>query len=213
MNHLIESARSMVRGPIRLLAIFIDTISAGKISPNMITVVGLLMHLPIAYLIALGYFGYAGLGIVVFGLFDALDGELARIQNKSSLEGMFIDSTADRMKEIFIYCGLANVFVLTGASKTSIVVLTAALGVSVLTSYMNAWGEAVVSIPTKTKNHKVNKSFRSGLLSFDLRMLIIVIGLFANQMNTALLIILVLGSITVAQRYLNITQVLRDVQN
>ena len=49
----------------------------------------------------------AALLLAVFGLFDTLDGELARLQGTESPQGAFLDSVTDRMKEILVYVGLA----------------------------------------------------------------------------------------------------------
>lgn len=213
MNSLIEAIRTVIRRIMRSIAKALNTISGGKLSPNAVTLFGLLMHLPIAWLISEGYFGYAAGLLVIFSLFDAIDGELARLQKKSSATGMFVDSVADRMKEILIYCGLVSVLVTSGASKTTLIVLAAALGVSVLTSYLNAWGEVVLANFTRSQDHQVNKTFRSGLLGFDIRMFLLVIGLASNKLAAIVWIILVLGSLTVFQRFLNITKTLRDVQS
>jgi len=213
MNSLIDPIRNVVKRFMRGVAKLLNTLSGGKLTPNTVTLFALTMHIPIALIIASGKNELAAVLLIVFALFDALDGELARLQKKNSATGMFIDSSTDRMKEILIYCGLTSLLVTSGASKTLLIVLTATLGVSVLTSYLNAWGELVLANFTRAKDHQVNKTFRSGLLSFDARMFLLVVGLASNRISIMLWAILILGSITVLQRFLNITKTLRNVQS
>jgi phosphatidylglycerophosphate synthase len=94
MSGALDTIRNNVRKFMRSIARFLNTISGGKITPNMVTITSLVAHLPIAYFIATGsHFLAAGL-LVVFGLMDALDGELARLQKKDSPAGMLQALTA-----------------------------------------------------------------------------------------------------------------------
>ncbi len=208
------------------VAVVLSRITKNRLSPNAVTIFGLLMHIPIAWLIAMRHPLWAALFLAIFGLFDTLDGELARSQNKTSALGMFLDSATDRIKEIMLYCGMAIFLIDSGASKTTIVILIVALGISILTSYLNAWGEAVlanfshhkldsrkIALGESSKDHKVNKTFRSGLLGFDTRIVLIIIGLVSGKLPTILYIIVVFGSITVLQRFMHITKKLKNVQD
>lgn len=210
MNPL-EMVRNGVKSIMRRLAVVINRISGGKISPNMVTVTGLLAHVPIAWLISGGSNLLAAGLLIIFGLFDTLDGELARLQKKASPVGMFIDSSTDRIKEIILYLGMTIFLIDSGGSKMTILVLVAALGVSLLTSYLNAWGEVVLASYNLSPDHKINKTFRSGLVSFEIRMSLIIIGLASGNLKLALYAILTLGSLTVLQRFINITRRLKNV--
>ncbi|MDB5163809.1 MAG: hypothetical protein JWS12_427 [Candidatus Saccharibacteria bacterium] len=190
----LDVLRDGVRTVMRKVAKAVNQASGGRVSPNAVTITSLLAHIPVAWLIATWHTRWAVLLLVIFGLFDALDGELARLQNSSSKIGMLLDSISDRFKEIILYIGITYAFAF-GHRPTSAVWATAALGASLLVSYVNAWGEAVIS----TK-HATNKAFRSGLLSFDLRMVLIVLGLLFNKLNVAVVIIALLALVTVFQR-------------
>lgn len=207
----IEAARSAVRSVIKLFAAFLNKVSGGKLTPNFITLTSLLAHVPIAALIAYGQNKTAAVLLIIFGLFDALDGELARLTHKASAAGMFIDSVTDRVKEIVLYVGITLAVLSSNPSKTSVVVLVAALGTSVLISYLNAWGEVVITNHAKSRDHKINKTFRSGLLGFDLRMALIVAGLLADKLLLAVYVILILGVLTVLQRFFDTIGRLKNV--
>lgn len=190
------------------IAVFLNKTSGGKLTPNAITFTSLAAHLPIAYFVATGQFVIAALLLIFFGLFDALDGALARVQDRVSSVGMLLDSVTDRMKEIVLYSGVAFYLVdfaaSTGRSVGAYGVLLAfALGGSVLVSYMNAWGEVVVSGHQKA-GHKVNQSLRTGLLGLEVRMFIVVVGLLTGWLTEAVLVIAVFAWITAFERLSNI---------
>jgi phosphatidylglycerophosphate synthase len=98
LSKTMDSGRTAVRSLARSVAKLLNSLSGGRLSPNSVTLFGFVMHIPIALLIARGYFIYGGIGLIIFGLFDTLDGELARLQERPSAWGMFLDSITDRMK-------------------------------------------------------------------------------------------------------------------
>ena len=81
-----------------------------NISPNVISVLGLLAGLGAGLLFAVHHPLWAALLITVSGAFDILDGKVAAKANKKSLYGAIFDSTLDRYSEFFIYFGLAVYF-------------------------------------------------------------------------------------------------------
>src|SRR5688572_18929654 len=99
INILLEACRRLIRAPLRIIARWLNHVSGGRLSPNAVTLTSLAMHLPVTWLVASQKLLLAAILLVIFALFDALDGELARLQNRTSLSGMLLDSTADRMKE------------------------------------------------------------------------------------------------------------------
>lgn len=203
-----EAIRNAVRRPVRGVAKILNNLSGGHLSPNAVTIFGLLMHIPIAILIARGYFIYAGLFLIFFGLFDTLDGELARLQGSSSNFGMLLDSVTDRMKEAILYIGIAWFFVWSEHAGFAVWAV-AACGASLLVSYVNAWGE-VATKDLHLSGHKTNKGFRSGLMSFDVRMVVIILGLLLNHLGLATIIITILAWQTALARLSNISQRLKS---
>ncbi len=81
-----------------------------KFTPNAISIIALLLGLGAGLLFALSQALWAGIVIVLCGLFDVLDGKVAAKTNKKSLFGAIFDSTLDRYSEFFIYLGLAYYF-------------------------------------------------------------------------------------------------------
>src|SRR5882762_3925703 len=111
MNAFLDAVRTLVRSIIRRLARLINVVTGGRVSPNAVTITSLLAHIPIAWLIATRHNVWAAGLLVIFGLFDVLDGELARLQGTTSTAGMLLDSVTDRMKEVLLYTGAAYAIV------------------------------------------------------------------------------------------------------
>lgn len=227
MNPVIDAATSFVRGLMRHVARTLNTITLGKLHPDIVTIIGLLAHIPIAWMIAVGNLVPAGILLIVFGLFDSLDGELARLQKRDGPAGMLLDSVTDRMKEVMLYMGIAiallhqemllykNMFVESSTNIANFIsvpdvggnytfaLVVAAAGGSLLVSYINAWGE-VVTLQKNHAAHKVNQAFRGGLMRFQVRMLILIVGLLFNEVWIAVLIIAVLSWLTAITRLINV---------
>lgn len=204
--------KKFVRNIVASIAEAIHSVSGGTVTPNIVTWTGVIMHIPVVWLIAEGYFWQAGLAIIFFGLFDALDGELARLQKNASAYGMFLDSVTDRIKEILIYLGVA-VYLSDGAMFDSKIFnimyhaelfhwLVLALGLSLLTTYINAWGEVVLANAKKTAT--ANQTIRGGFAPYEIRITLLALGLVTGEILLSLIIISVLAGVTVIDRFLRV---------
>lgn len=211
MNTFIDIIRRFLRSIVRSIAPILNKLSGGHLTPGMITITGLLAHIPIAWLIATRHNLWAAGLLVIFGLFDALDGELARLQGSATKFGMFLDSVTDRMKEVFLYTGAAYAVVATGHAYQAVWVVLAC-GTAILVSYTNAWGEATTAGHT-AQNHQKNKTFRSGIMSFDVRISVLVLGLLANHLFVAVVIITVGAWVTAFGRLLNVREKLKNAED
>lgn len=205
MPTIINSLKNIVRIIVRSIAKALNKVFPG-IDPNIITVVGLIAHIPIALLVADNQLVLAGTLLVVFGLFDTLDGELARLQNRESLSGRLLDSITDRIKEVFIYGGIAYYFLENQNPKLAFITLLAS-GAALIISYINAWGEAVLS--EKISKERKNKLLRTGLMTFEIRITTIIIGLLVNQLAVTITALAVLSWFTLLQRLLNVLDIAR----
>lgn len=203
LYRLLDGCRKIVRRGMHRIAVALNHMSGGHISPNMITLVGLSAHIPIAYCIAIGQFTVAAVLLVVFGLFDTLDGELARLQHTSSSAGMVLDASTDRMKEVMLYAGVA--YALSGSS--AVVWAVTACGASLCVSYIKAKGETAVSDQNLTPN-QINRLFQDGLARFEVRMVLLIIGLLTGQLVPVLILITILAVYTAFSRLITIMKVL-----
>ena len=76
------------------------------LSPNMITILGLIMSIIASYLIYQGYFLVSGIVILISGFMDMIDGSLARKYAQTSTYGAFLDSVTDRISEAALLFGI-----------------------------------------------------------------------------------------------------------
>lgn len=198
MNRLLDAVRDSVRKQIKEIAEMLNKATDGKLTPNMITITGLLAHFWIAYLITQEDFITSGILLVIFGLFDALDGQLARIQNKSSNAGMVLDAVTDRIKEVTLYTALAYYLANTNQPVLAVWVVVAC-GASLLVSYIKAKGETALTDSKLSANEK-NRVFQDGIFRFEIRMFILVLGLLTGYVAESVMLIAVASSLTAVQR-------------
>lgn len=94
----------------KLLNPLISLLVSLKISPNALTIIALLAGIGAGVLFFFERLIWAGILIIVCGIFDIIDGKVAVLTNKTSLYGAIFDSTLDRYSEFFIYLGIAGYF-------------------------------------------------------------------------------------------------------
>jgi CDP-diacylglycerol---glycerol-3-phosphate 3-phosphatidyltransferase len=123
-----------------------SAIRAG-LTPNIITTCGALVVLGSAVAYGLGEPHWGGALLLLSGLFDILDGQVARLGTQSSSFGAFYDSTLDRVGESAVFLGIALWFVHGGVPAAqldvAIGVTIAALSASLLVSYTRARAEGL----------------------------------------------------------------------
>ncbi len=204
-----EQLRTSTRKGMAQIARALNYVSGGRITPNAITWFGFIMHVPIAYLIATGHPWRAGALLVVFGLFDTLDGELARLQGRVSDFGGLLDATTDRLKEVLLYSGIAYFFVNYGTLdwRKYAAVAVAACGASICVSFVKSKGETIVASQKKKLSYaELNKLFGGGFFPFEVRMAVLVLGLAFGYLPQAVIAIAVGSTLTVFQRLYRISK-------
>ena len=198
--------RGQTRSGAHKVAERLDKWSRGKITPAMVTWFGFAMHLPIAWLIAAEYNLVAAAFLIFFGLFDVLDGGLARVQGTASPRGMLLDASTDRMKEVLLYTGAAYVLLNSPHPKAAVWAVTAC-GASICVSYVKAKGEAAMAAGSKKIPHtELNRMFGDGLVTFEIRMAILVAGLVFDQLYWSVVVIAVAAAFTAFQRLILISR-------
>lgn len=112
------------------------------ISPNLLTIVGLLVSGVGAYFIGAAQWWIGGLVVLFAGIFDLFDGALARAANSESRFGALLDSTVDRVAEAVVLLGLLWYYLSTDNDVGSILVYVAIIG-SIMVSYLRARSEGL----------------------------------------------------------------------
>ena len=157
------------------------------LTPNTMTMLGLLGNSVGAFYLARGEMLTGGLFVLLMTPIDALDGTMARLRGESSDFGAFVDSVTDRYSELIIYGGLLYHFLILGDPLGGLLVFAAAAG-SVLVSYVKARAEGL------------GYEAKVGLLTRVERYLVLAPSLVLNQPFIGLGIIAVLANITALQR-------------
>ena len=171
----------------RIIQAIVSALALSKVHPNVLTFIGLLINIWAAFLFSYGKFVPAGLVVIGAGLFDMVDGRVARETNQVTRFGGFFDSVLDRYSDLALLIGLLIYY--ASINRYFYVVLTAIVMTgTVLTSYARARAENTI---TKCK---------VGFLERPERVVLIIIGALANRMAPVLWVIAVLSNITVISR-------------
>ncbi|MGZ9224492.1 MAG: CDP-alcohol phosphatidyltransferase family protein [Anaerolineales bacterium] len=157
------------------------------LTPNTMTMLGLVGNSIGAYYLARGEMLTGGILVLLMTPIDALDGTMARLRGESSDFGAFVDSVTDRYSELIIYGGLLYYFLSLGEPLGGLLVFGAAAG-SVLVSYVKARAEGL------------GYEAKVGLLTRVERYLVLAPSLVLNQLFIGLAIIALFANITALQR-------------
>lgn len=133
--------KDAVRG---ILAPVVRLAIALHLTPNTITVIGLLITVVAAVLVGAGWLLVGAAVLTAGSLLDAVDGALARAQGGGTAFGSFLDSTLDRASEAILYAGIAAWFLNTLAEPMwPVLAVVAALAGSFMVSYARARAEGI----------------------------------------------------------------------
>lgn len=173
--------------PSRLTDPLVSLLARLGVSPNALTMVGVLGNAGAAVLCGRGQFLPAGIVMLAASGLDFLDGALARATGRTSRFGSILDATMDRVSEAAVLLGLIVWF--SDQDKQEEVILAAvALMGSFLVSYVRARAEIV------------GLSLLEGYFSRAERVLVLGAGLIIDQVTVTLWIVAVLANLTAAQR-------------
>jgi phosphatidylglycerophosphate synthase len=158
------------------------------VPPNIITLTGVSVVILASIFIFKGKFRIGGLILIAGSIFDAIDGQIARLKEKTSKFGAFFDSTLDRYGEFFIFFAIA--FSRAGALLSALS-FAAILG-AFLTSY------------TRARAESLGIEIREGFFTRVERLVIIIIGLviFPNYLIYVMIIMAIGSNVTAIQRIL-----------
>jgi CDP-diacylglycerol--glycerol-3-phosphate 3-phosphatidyltransferase len=171
----------------RIIRLIVHGLALSKIHPNVLTFLGLLINVVAAVLLGAGRFRAAGFVIISAGLFDMVDGRVARATNQVTRFGGFFDSVLDRYSDLALLMGLLVYY--GNINRPFYVVLTAIVMTgAVMVSYTRARAEN--AIPT----------CKVGFMERPERVVLLIIGALFYRMAPVLWVIAVLSNITVAHR-------------
>ncbi len=181
---LTDWLRGHTRGVVETISALLHKIG---LTPNGLTLLGTLFMFGIGLVLAQGRFVPGALLLIVASAFDALDGGLARLTNRVTKFGAFLDSTTDRWAEAAVYGGLLWWYMAQG-QQVEVMLLYAAIIGSLLVSYARARAEGL------------GVECKVGLFTRFERIAVLVLGLLTGQMLVALALLALLSNVTALQR-------------
>ena len=168
------------------------TLTRTKITPDHLTVVGLLFSVAAAVAIGAGYLRVGLLLVIAAALPDLLDGALAKASNSASQRGAFFDSVVDRVTDALLFGGVAWFFATTKDPRLSLIPF-AIMGVSMLISYERAKAESL------------GLNAKGGLMERAERIIVLCVGLLFESLIVWIMVaMLVLVTMTALQRFVKV---------
>jgi CDP-diacylglycerol--glycerol-3-phosphate 3-phosphatidyltransferase len=174
------------------------TVGRAGITPNMISLAGLIGNVIAAYLVIREALLAAGLVYLAFSLLDLVDGAVARATGTASDYGAVFDAVLDRASEALVLAACAWYFGDRGEYVQAGVTYSALFG-SIAVSYMRARAEVV------------GLSMREGLFRRQERVALLAIGLLFNGLTIVIWVLAVLANLTALQRFWLIARGLRKL--
>src|SRR5919201_800572 len=176
-----------------------------RLTPNAISLTGLILNLSAAALITQKLFFLAGVAFIVGSVMDTLDGRYSRMSGKGTLFGAFLDSTLDRLEEGIVLIAVGAYFASRHNEVATAATVAAVLG-SLMVSYTRARAEAL------------GVECKVGLATRPVRVVILSIGLVfakgagiidADLLAPAIYAMAVLTTFTGLQRVLHVRRELK----
>jgi CDP-diacylglycerol--glycerol-3-phosphate 3-phosphatidyltransferase len=162
-------------------------LALSRIHPNVLTFLGLVINIVAAFLFAAGSFRWAGAVVIGAGLFDMVDGRVARETNRVTRFGGFFDSVLDRYSDLALLMGLLVYY--ASINRFFYVVLTAIVMTgSVMVSY------------TRARSENTIPRCKVGFLERPERVVLLILGALFDRMAPVLWVIAVLSNLTVIHR-------------
>jgi CDP-diacylglycerol--glycerol-3-phosphate 3-phosphatidyltransferase len=137
-----RSSRGNARNGQELRSYARDRLIESRLTPNAISMMGLVGNLVAAVLVTQELFFLAGVAFVLGSVMDTLDGRYSRMSGKGSLFGAFLDSTLDRIEEGIVLAAVAGYFAAEGEDFAAAMCVVAVL-FSLMVSYTRARAEAL----------------------------------------------------------------------
>lgn len=186
---------NLVRGQLQRLGFYL---ARTRLSPNAFTLIGLLLNIVVATIIASGNLVIGGIMALVAGAFDMLDGAVARSTGQVTKFGGFFDSTLDRYSESIVYFGLLIYLMNEDAGTTAVALLVAAIVGSLMVSYSRARAEAA------------GVDAEVGIFARPERVILLAILLIFDQPVIALWILAIVTNFTTMQRIFHVWRQTRN---
>ncbi|MCC9138605.1 CDP-alcohol phosphatidyltransferase family protein [Pontibacter silvestris] len=143
---------SLQQGIYKVINPFVRFLIKIGFTPNAVTTTGLILNIGVAAVFIAGgetsnrgeleYVGWAGALVLFAGIFDMLDGQVARLGNMKSTFGAMYDSVLDRYSEMIMFLGICYYLIAHHYFLSSLFAFIALIG-SMMVSYTRARAEGL----------------------------------------------------------------------
>lgn len=191
-----QSARQLVASIVRPLARL-------GITPNTVTLLGLLLSFATAVVIGSGHIVAGGAFVLFAGIFDMFDGAMARVSNAATTFGAFLDSTLDRYSESIILGGLLYYALQRPGLHEVLWPFTNEQQWMIALIFVAAVGSLMVSY-AKARAEGLGLECKTGLLARPERVVIMAIGLLTGTTIWALMLLAILSHVTAIERIVHV---------
>src|SRR5215211_7584858 len=186
-------------------AIYRNRLIESRLTPNAISLTGLVLCVIAAVLIFMEYYFLGGIAFIVGSVCDTLDGRYSRMSGKGTSFGAFLDSTLDRMEEGIVLTAVAYQFSEAGDDAAVAAVVVAVLA-SLMVSYTRARAEA---LGVECKVGIADRAVRVVILSAGLVLAKGASIVDVELLEPAVWVLAGLSVITVGQRIFHVRQELK----
>lgn len=193
-----------------IVAAIVRPLARLGITPNMVTLLGLLLSIVTAVVIASGYIIAGGVLVLFAGIFDMFDGAMARVRNAATTFGAFLDSTLDRYSESIILAGLLYYALQRPDLHEALWPWVYEQQWMIALIFVAAVGSLMVSY-TKARAEGLGLECKTGLLARPERVVLLAIGLLTGTTIWALMLLAVLSHVTAIERIIHVWRVAKQV--
>lgn len=180
-------------------------IGRSGITPNQITIFGVLVQAVVSYLIVIDRLGVAGVVLIVAALLDTVDGAVAKARGFTSKFGALLDSTMDRLSDALVFLPIAWLYLADPTSERADMEWVAALALTTLVlSFLVSY--------TKARAEGLGFECNVGLIERAERLIVMIVALVFSALLPAALALLALASLaTFVQRIVHVHKQSRPV--
>ena len=197
---MLNNFRDSLKPPLKKLG---QGFASTGLSPNVWTCVGLVFAFASAIVYGLGIefaLIIGGILLLISGFFDIVDGQVAKVSQKTSTTGAFLDSVFDKIAEVAIFFGI----LIGGYAEPYLIFL--AITLSLLVSYTRSRGESLgVKLQGIGIGERAERLLVIGILG--------IVGGFVSDipfMEYAVIIVIIIAAITFIQRIIVVAKNLRE---
>ncbi len=180
-------------------------IGRSGITPNQITIFGVLVQAVASYLIVIDRLGAAGVVLIVAALLDTVDGAVAKARGLTSKFGALLDSTMDRLSDALVFLPIAWLYLADRSSERADMEWVAALALTTLVlSFLVSY--------TKARAEGLGFECNVGLIERAERLIVMIVALVFSALLPVALALLALASLaTFVQRIVHVHKQSRPV--